>query len=219
MSNLSSSAPAVASDTGTWELDLSYARSILQSGCILAALTVLACASPSKQAEPELPPRVDLSEWRTVGIANFAGETHPGLARRALADFVAMLRESQPDARLVELGDVDPDLDYRDVLELRDHRGVDAVFTGFLELAQSQPRAGGSVEIEGELTAILTETHSGARIWSGSATSRIELPKVGAAEVGVDRPAFAQRKPEWARGTLVRELVSLLRHDFESATH
>ena len=160
--------------------------------CLTAlALAVLGCAVTDTGPPPEAPtpPRVYLGDWDTIGIVTFEGEVDPELAGQATRRFVEMVQAAQPGARIVELGsrgavlaEVGRDaLDFEATRALGRRYGVDALFTGALELASARPRVSlgesdaslrARMDVSGELAARLTETESGALVWSRSRGGR-----------------------------------------------
>lgn len=192
----------------------------------LAALLVAAgCAT-----RVQVPPRVELASWGTIGIVQFAGGSDPELAELATREFQRMLHAAQPGARILELGaekrllgEVGHDeLDFEAVQALGDRFGVDAVFTGTLELSELKPdvRLGqaftsvrAAANVNGRLTTRLLEAVSGATVWSGSSTASANVARVGASTEG-GLPSFRVTDPRDVQAGLVPTLVDRLHHDF-----
>jgi hypothetical protein len=191
-------------------------------------LASLACAAKETRPQIEVPPRLDLAEWRTIGIVNFDGSIDEKLAGQATRRFIEMLQAAQPGVRIIELGEagavlaeVGHDaLGFEAARAMGDRYGVSAVFTGLFEMEEARPRIkfgdvlstiGARVDVTGELAARLTETHSGALVWSRSSTGLVNVANLGLSG-GV--PTFGAQAPDEAEGGLVEHLVTELRYDF-----
>jgi hypothetical protein len=192
---------------------------------VVALLLTHGCAT-----RVQVPPRVTLASWDTVGIVQFAGSSAPRLTDLATGEFVRMLHAAQPGARILELGPearlLDEighrELDFEAVRALGDRFGVDAVFTGTLEMSELKPdvRLGqaftsvrAAANVNGRLSTRLLETRSGAGAWSGSATASANVARVGASTDG-GLPSFRVTDPRDAQAGLIPTLVDHLHHDF-----
>jgi hypothetical protein len=176
-----------------------------------------------------VPPRVDLGEWPTIGIVDFATEGDPALGELATARFVEMLQDAQPGSRLVELGsevrllaEIEMErFDFEAVRALGDRYRVDAVIAGTLELSKVKPNVKlgeaftslrASANLDGELAARLLEARSGAIAWSRSARASENVAHLGMS--GGSLPTFRVGDPGDAATGLVSRLVSNLSADF-----
>jgi hypothetical protein len=202
--------------------------------CVISlALASLACAAGETPQQIEVPPRMSLSEWPTIGIVTFDGEIDQKLASEATRHFVEMLQAAQPGVRIVELGDAPAVLaevgheamDFEAARAMGERYGVSAVFTGLLELEQARPRikfgdaptsVRARMDVSGELAARLIETDSGALVWSRSSSGLANVANLG---LWGGIPSFGAKAPEEARIGLVEHLVFELRHDFYSTWH
>jgi len=201
---------------------------IIHSCAISFALLSLACASAPTESEVEIPPRMYLAEWNTIGIVTFESPVDVKLAGQATRHFLEMLQAAQPEVRIVELGSADAvlsevgrdALDFEAVRAMGERYGVTAVFTGFLGLEEARPRikfgdaptsVNARMDVAGELAARLTDTGSGALVWSRSTSGLSNVANVG---LWGGVPSFGAKTPEEARNGLVEHLVSELRHDF-----
>ncbi len=195
---------------------------------ITLALAALACAARETRPQVEVPPRMDLAEWTSIGIVTFDGETDQKLAAQATRRFIEMIQAAQPGVRIVELGKASAvleelghdALDFKAARAMGDRYGVSAVFTGLLEMEQARPRIkfgevpaslGARMDVTGELAARLIETQSGALVWSRSTSGLANVASVGF-RGGI--PSFGAQTPEEARNGLVEHLVAELRYDF-----
>jgi hypothetical protein len=207
----------------------------LAYACLLGAILLgLGCGGrePSN-VEPvsrvQIPPRLELADWGTIGIVDFAGGADAALGERATREFVQMLMAAQPDARIIELGDSrrvlaelgHGTLDFEAARALGERYRVDAVFTGTLELGKAKPqiRIGQALasmraraDVTGQLDAKLLETSSGAVVWTRSSSATANVASVGVPPGGL--PSFSAKDPADAHAGLIRQLVSELRYDF-----
>jgi hypothetical protein len=89
----------------------------------LAGLLSFACA---KRNVIEVPPRVDLHEFETIGIIQFESASKGNLSAFATQRFIEALQESQPGVRVLELcraSEIDwmtPAVDHRAVKKIGD---------------------------------------------------------------------------------------------------
>ena len=67
----------------------------LLATCLLGALlATLGCAT-----KVQVPPRVDLAAWHTIGLVEFSGDPELLLRTLATRDFMQRLQAAQPGAR------------------------------------------------------------------------------------------------------------------------
>lgn len=201
-------------------------RRSLPTLCLLLVTAALA-ACVSKRVQ--VPPRVDLTAWPAIGIVDFAAQGDPALAAHATARFVEMLHEAQPGARILELGPEQrllekvgrDQLDFESVRAIGERFGVEAVFTGALELSEVKPsvRFGeafaslrAQANVNGRLATKLLETRSGAVVWSRSAGASENVARLGLD--GDTKPSFRLGDPADAVDALLGRLVSQLTPDF-----
>ena len=191
----------------------------------VVAIMVAGCAT-----KVQVPPRVELAEWNTIGIVQFGGDADPELVDLATGQFVQMLHAAQPGARILELGhqrgllsELGHDkLDFEAMRAVGERFHVDAVFTGTLEMSEVKPnvRIGqgfasvrASVNVTGSLATKLLETRSGAVVWSRSAQATANVARVGV-PAGGGIPSFRVGDPSDAYAGIVPQLVDRLRYDF-----
>jgi hypothetical protein len=192
---------------------------------VIAILVAAGCAT-----KVQVPPRVELSEWNTIGIVEFGGAADPELADLATAQFVQMLHAAQPGTRILELGPEKrllselghDELDFEVVRAVGERFHVDAVFTGALEMSEVKPdvRIGraftsvrASANVNGRLATKLLETRSGAIVWSRNSRATANVARVGIPPGG-GIPSFRVGDPNEAYAGLVPQLVDQLRYDF-----
>ncbi len=200
-------------------------------GAGLLAVLLAACVTKTT-VEPVsvwVPPRVDLAEYRTIGIVEFASNQQGPLPRYTSEQFLAAIQSSQPGVRVVELGPENQvlndighhSLDFRAIREIGAKYGVDAVFTGRLDLSQLKPKVNLSnplaslkvrADVEASLVARVLETQSGATAWTGSSSGTAPVASAGINQLG--RGVLSASSPEDAYGELVNGLVQDVTGDF-----
>ena len=84
----------------------------------IAAMLTYGCAH---RAVVEVPPRVDLREFETIGILEFESSSKGNLAKFATQRFIESLQEAQPGVRVLELGKASEleGVDHKDPLDYR----------------------------------------------------------------------------------------------------
>lgn len=188
------------------------------------------CATRVEVPAVQVPPRIELADWGTIGIVSFGGDADPELARLATEQFAQMLHDAQPGARLLELGperrllsDLGrAELDFQAVRAIGDRFQLDAIFTGTLETSELKPKlrlgqafssVRASANVHGRLRTKLLETLSGAVVWSRSAEATANVARLGVPTAG-GLPSFRVGDPGEAYAGLVPELVDQLGGDF-----
>lgn len=191
----------------------------------LVGMLSVACA---KRNVIEVPPRVDLHEFETVGIIQFESASKGNLAAFATQRFIEALQESQPGVRVLELGraseidglDDSGRIDYRAVKKIGDKYHVDAVVVGDLIVKEVRPRVdvlqtittmSVSADVDAGLTTRLLETDRGATVWTRSTSATKTVAQVGVSGKSV---RFDAQHPEQAYGELVNALVYDITYDF-----
>lgn len=187
------------------------------------ALLIGACSHPTVLVQ--VPPRMDLKNYPTLGIVDFSSATERGLGARAARQFQEQVQSAQPGTRFIELGDRDAvlaavgakTLDVSAWKKIGDKYGVAAVFVG--ELTYSDPsvnlkvtdlnklQGGMRAEVKGDISSRLFETSSGASVWSSSAWAKRELGGVSVSDQGVSGGTRTSNPREAMLPTLVHHLT------------
>jgi hypothetical protein len=201
------------------------------TACWLGALLLAQGCAHEPVERVEVPPRVVLASWPTIGIVEFSGAAEPELATLATSQFLQMLHAAQPGAPIVELGSerrvLDEvhrgELDFEAARAIGKRYGVDAIFVGELvfdsprgsvNLGQAFESIDASANVTGRLATRLLEARSGATVWSDSSSATAPVARFGLAQ-GVG-PMFGVSDPHDARIDMVRQLVANQRYDFYS---
>ncbi len=176
-----------------------------------------------------VPARVDLGAYPRIGLVGFSSNSTGSLAQHASQRFVESVQEARAGTTLLELGSEAEvlreigrtRLDFEAARAIGAKWGVDAVFTGQLDVAPVAPRvrlASGNealsvqAEVRASLHVKLLEARSGATAWTRSGSATRSVAHVRVANRGpID---FDAGDPERAYGDLVGALVSQLTGDF-----
>jgi hypothetical protein len=192
----------------------------------------LLCACAAKTVVVSVPPRMDLQRYDMIGIVDFTSSSERELGARAARQFMEQVQQAQPGTRFIELGDRDAllaslgtrQLDAAALRQIGQKHGVAAVFVG--ELVYSEPtvdvklmdvaklQGGVRAEVKGDISSRLTETASGASVWSSSAWARRQIGGMQVSEQGVSG-AMRQGNP---REAMLPTLVHHITHDFRPST-
>jgi len=190
-----------------------------------ALLLLQACSHPQVQ----VPPRMELSRWPTLGIVEFRDPMEPELASLATSQFVQMLHAAQPGTPILELGNAThvlaevqhAELDFEAARAIGERYGVDAIFTGELVFDAPKPRVSvgdafesvaARADVTGRLVVRLLDARSGASVWSDSSSASAPVATFGMAQGA--SPVLDVSDPRDARLDLLHALVSAQRYDF-----
>lgn len=197
-----------------------------------ALLSFAALCGCSSTVLVTVPPRVDLTPYRTLGVIEFASNA-AGTNTRATQQLQEQVQAAQPGTRFIELGSREAvlaavgrnQLDADAAKRIGKKYGVAAVFLG--ELVYSEPKTdirvgdltklegGVRTEVRGDISARLLETETGASVWSNSGWVRRQTGRVNvSAEYGVSG-SMSKSDP---REEMVSALVYQLTHDFRPST-
>ena len=196
-------------------------------------LSLAALCGCSSTVLVNVPPRVDLTPYRTLGVIEFTSNAGGAINARATQQLQEQVQAAQPGTRFIELGSREAvlaavgrsQLDAEAAKRIGRKYGVAAVFLG--ELAYADPKTdirvsdltklegGVRTEVRGDISAKLLETESGASVWSNSGWVRRQVGRLNvSAEHGVSG-AMSKSDPH---EEMVPALVYQLTHDFRSST-
>jgi hypothetical protein len=195
----------------------------------LAVIATLAAVVIDCGPKVMVPPVIDLKEHEIIGIIQFTSSNQGQLGPLATRKFTESARRDQGIIRVVELGSeaevlraighdrLDPDA----FKALGEKYQVSTIITGEVVVSDVRPDlsitpGGGFVslaaEVDASLTARMTETETGASIWSSSAEATRRVGNVSV--FGKKDVAFDAQDPEKAYGKLIDELVEETTRDF-----
>jgi len=153
-------------------------------GCLLLSLSTFGCAAYNTIVV-EIPPRIDLQPYETIGIVEFSSNASANLNRVATEKFMGFVQDAQPQVRFLELGPEDQlirklgmnSLDIDAIREIKRKYGVSSVFTGSFEISNVTPKLNigtglsslnASAVVNISMVSKHWETASGATLWSNS---------------------------------------------------
>jgi hypothetical protein len=189
----------------------------------LGLLVLATGCSSGRYIREAVPPRVELREYRTVGLVRFTCNERGDLDGLSTQRFLRAVQAAQPGTRVIELGSDRRVLGSvgrrswdRDTLRaVREQHGVDAVIVGHVQVERSRPdvafstydvkRVNVSQDVNVELTARLMETRSGATIWTDGAKAVTNLAHGSISDRGHGH--FGMSNPEASYGEMLDGLV------------
>lgn len=197
---------------------------------VLAA-TIVAC-SHTRTVVVQVPPRVDLKPYGTLGIIDFSSNGERTLSTQATRQFQEQVQEAQPGTRFLELGNRDAvlagigarDFNPEALRRIGEKYRVNAVVLG--EIVYAEPRTdikvaditklegGMRSELRADISGRLLETQTGASIWTRSAWSKRQI---GTLSVSAERGVSGSMKSN-PREEMVPSLVYQLTHDFRPSS-
>jgi len=193
------------------------ALSILFAGC---AHTVVV----------EIPPRVDLRSYQTIGIIEFSSDSEEPLDQYATERFMAAVQHAQPSVRFLELGSreavlqsvnrkqLDPDA----LKAIGKKHGVHSVFTGTYDISNVKPKVRlgedlSSIKASAIVNLSLVSKHwdtvSGATLWTNSRSGGWSIADV-AKKTGRS-VSFSVSLPEDQYEPFIAKLVYAVTDDFQ----
>ena len=195
-------------------------------GVLAAFVTMVGCSSTRTV---QVPPRMDLREYGTVGLIDFTtGASHSDLARQTNEHFLSEIQSAQPGVPVLELG---PEylvltkagsnaLDPATIRAIGEQHQVDVLLFGVLEAKEVRPRISignleslnAKAEIEGKLTAKMFDAHTGATIWTCAMADKRTLATVSVTGDGVSGGGSSDASG--ARSELFESLVVRATRDF-----
>ncbi len=178
-----------------------------------------------------VPPAIDLKTYEMVGIVTFNTDAEGNLGVFTTRKFIESIRRDQKGIRIVELGkeaDVlaaigKQKLDQAALKEIGQKYNVKTIITGELSISDIRPRVAISPgfkyvdvsgDVEATLTASMSETETGASVWTGSGRAEREVGSIGMFE---GKFSFDARDPDTAYGKLIEELVKKTSKDFRNS--
>jgi len=154
----------------------------------LVGCLVFVGSSSTRTIRVQVPPRVDLHAYPTVGLVTFATNgADDELRRMSTQRFLQEVQTAQPGTRIIELG-IEADVlaslhrsswDPQSLAELKQSRGLDVIVLGHLDITKARPKVEFSAtslwkavnvraDVNASLSARMLETASGATMWTDS---------------------------------------------------
>jgi len=96
----------------------------------------------------EIPPKIDLKSYKTIGIVEFSSNSRESLNQIATQKFMGVIQNAQPQVRFLELGPEDQlvkklgrnSLDIEAIKAIEKKYGVSSIFTGSFEISDVKPK-------------------------------------------------------------------------------
>lgn len=207
---------------------MTWHKSIISLMPLLILLT-WGC-SGTRTITVEVPPRVDLRVYQSIGIFDVeVSNPSPALQRDATRKLIASLQHSQPGVRLLELGSERRQLarlgksrlDAAAVKAVCREHGVDALISSQLEIAPLQPslKFGDALSslsaratVNATLTAGLYELPSGASLWSDVVSGKWTLAGFNMSETALDNLRIDD--PQETYRSMISELIDAVTQSF-----
>ena len=189
---------------------------------VVVLLLGTGCGGGSRTVRVAVPPRVDLSDYQTVGLVGFGSNAKGELDRISTERFLRALHDAQPGTRIVELGSERQVLDAvgrrnwdRETFRLvAEENGVDAIVLGRIDIERVAPdvkfstfvkRLSVKQDVNAELSARLVEAGSGATMWTDGAKCTTNIAHASFNDRGGAH--FGASNPDEAYGEMVDGLV------------
>lgn len=196
-------------------------------GSVLFSVAALGCAH---KITVEIPPRIDLRSYQTIGIVEFSSNSTEPLNQMATQNFMSVIQGAQPGVRFLELGTADQALKQvgRERLDpdamkaLGKKHGVSTIFTGSYEISNIKPKVrlgedlssvSASANVRISMVSKQWDAGTGATMWTNSRQGQWPV-----ASVHKDSGApvsFSMSLPEERYGQFIEELVDAVTDDFQ----
>ena len=177
----------------------------------------------------QVPPRVELNTYRTIGVIEFSTNAEDTLKPYVTQNFIENIQSAQPGTRILELGNQDQllrsmghsKLDMETIQIIGRKYGVDALILGHLEVSEIKPKINlytaaktlnAKAYIEAALRTRILETNSGATFWTRATSARTHVAKLYVNDRGA--LSFGVSDPREKYGKLVPHLVYTNTSDF-----
>jgi hypothetical protein len=199
--------------------------SILCRASIVAALSAIGCAHT---VLVEIPPKIDLQPYTTIGIVEFVSNSTENLNQIATQKFMGCIQNAQPRVRFLELGPEDQlvkklgrnSLDIEAIKAIEKTYGVSSIFTGSFEISNVKPKVSIGTDLSSlHASAIVNismvsrhwETGSGATIWSNSRQGHWKVAGIHSDSKDI---SFRMNSPEDQYGRYLEELAFAVTDNF-----
>jgi hypothetical protein len=197
---------------------------------VLAPLLAIGLGCSQKQ-QILIPPKVDLTGYRTIGIIEFSSNAEKDLNQYLTQRYMQTVQAAQPGVSFIELGKKmrllksvrRQELDYHAIKSIAKKHKVDAIMFGHLRMSKMKPKIKWSsaldsmkarVEVEALLSTRLWETENGATVWTNSSQAKDSVANIKMGKHNLVK--FGISDPEDKYGKLVHVLVNNNTYDFRS---
>jgi hypothetical protein len=194
-------------------------------GSVLVGLSAFGCAHT---VVVQIPPKIDLQPYETIGIVEFASNSQESLNQIATQKFMGFIQNAQPQVRFLELGPEDQlvkklgrnALDIEALKAIEEKYGVSSVFTGNFEISNVEPKVSIAKDLSSlRASAVVNismvskhwETASGATIWSNSRQGHWKVAGIRSDAKDI---SFSMNAPEDQYGRYIEELAYAVTDNF-----
>ena len=205
----------------------SRSASVATCAFVLAAMLALGCAH--KKIRVEIPPRIDLQPYQTIGIMEMSSNSTESLNQLATQRFMSEIQRAQPGVRFLELGPQEAALHAvgRDRLDpdslkaLGKKFGVTSLFSGSYEISELKPKVSvgsdlsslsASASVAMGMVAKHWDTTTGATLWTNSRNG--QWPVGGLSKNSHNAVSFSVSAPEDRYEEFIGKLVHAVTNDF-----
>ena len=191
---------------------------IIFLGSLVVGLSAFGCAHT---VVVEIPPKIDLQPYKTIGIVEFTSNSKENLNQIATQKFMGVIQNAQPQVRFLELGPEDQlvtklgrnSLDIEAIKAIEKKYGVSSIFTGSFEISDVKPKVSigtdlSSVRASAVVNISMVSKHwdtvSGATIWSNSRQGHWKVAGINSNSKDI---SFSVNNPEDQYGLYLEDLA------------
>ena len=191
---------------------------IIFLGSLVVGLSAFGCAHT---VIVEIPPKIDLQPYKTIGIVEFTSNSKENLNQIATQKFMGVIHNAQPQVRFLELGPEDQlvkklgrnSLDIEAIKAIEKKYGVSSIFTGSFEISDVKPKVSigtdlSSVRASAVVNISMVSKHwdtvSGATIWSNSRQGHWKVAGINSNSKDI---SFSVNNPEDQYGLYLEDLA------------
>lgn len=196
-------------------------------GSVLFSAAALGCAH---KITVEIPPRIDLQSYQTIGIVEFSSNSTEPLNQAATQEFMSVIQGAQPGVRFLELGPADQvlkavgreRLDPDAMKALGKKHGVSTIFTGSYDISNVKPKVrlgedlssvSASANVRISMVSKQWDAGTGATLWTLSRQG--QWPVASIRKDSGSPVSFSMSLPEERYGQFITELVDAVTDDFQ----
>ena len=194
-------------------------------GSLVVGLSALGCAHT---VVVEIPPKIDLQPYKTIGIVEFTSNSDEKLNQIATQKFMGSIQNAQPNLRFLELGPEDQlvnklgrnAMDIEAIKAIEKKYGVSSIFTGSFQISDIAPKVDigtnlsslrASAVVNVSMVSKHWDTVSGATIWSNSRQGHWKVAGIHSNSKDI---SFSMTNPEDQYGRYLEELAFAVTDNF-----
>jgi len=194
-------------------------------GSLVVGLSAVGCAHT---VVVEIPPKIDLQPYKTIGIVEFTSNSDEKLNQIATQKFMGFIQNAQPHLRFLELGPEDRlvnklgrnSMDIEAIKAIEKEYGVSSIFTGSFQVSDIAPKVAiganlsslrASAVVNVSMVSKHWDTASGATIWSNSRQGHWKVAGINSNSKDI---SFSITNPEDQYGRYLEELAFAVTDNF-----